>query len=258
MKRTFADEAKSIINKYSKREEDKWANKSKELELKLLMQKQEATGMTNSADKKLANGGWIFDAMQFAPIAYNAIQGLTPEQKLKSGDYMVNDQVTPYDVSFAPQEQAMLSSTRALNKDILSTGNKSAGDIIRNLRGSQTQYRQGISGLANQEQMLEGQLKMSADQFNIGNKQQNAARRFTVDDWNARSKAAKQNMLGTATSQLAQYGQGKRSDMTGMNLINSILGGEYTMDINGNLIRKKKKQSLDEEILNDNFTVDGK
>lgn len=261
MAQTYADVAKSIINKYSKRLDndgvDKWAQKSKELELKLLMDKQEATGKTNSNKKQFANGGnWAYDAMQFAPIVYNTIQGLTPEQKLNSADYEVSANIQPYDINYAPQYQALKSSANSLNKQIMNTGNKSTGDIIRNLRGTNTSYGQQASALAAQEQMQKGQLKMGADQFNTGVKQQNASTRFSVADWNARSNANRQNFLGTATSQVAQYGQGKNSDQTGMNLINSILGGDYEMDANGNLIRKKKKQTLDESILNDDFTLD--
>lgn len=244
--KTYADIAKSIIAKYEKRGEDTYAQKSKEFELKHLMGQQETTGQTNSGGqfgkggKMYKNGGaWAYDAMQFAPVAYNLVQGLLPEKQLNSQDYQVPANIKPYEVDYAPERQQLESSKNALNTEIMNTGNKSTGDIIRNLRASDTSYRNNLSQIYNQQGQQNAAIDMQTKQFNTGIKQQNASTRFAVDDWNQKSYAAKQNMLGSAATNLGAYGQGKASDQTGMNLITSILGEDWDY-VNGKLVKRKK------------------
>jgi hypothetical protein len=177
------------------------------------------------------------DALSLAPVAYNAIQGMMPEDRLKAGDYQTKKTLTPYELNYAPAKQEALSSNRALNKDILSTGNKSVGDIIRNLRGSRQGYMNQVSDITSKEQMGNAALKMQADQGNIAIDQSNKSIAFSVDDWNAKSKAARINMLGEAATQLAQFAQGKKGDKVTINAINYMLQN-YTFDANGNLTYK--------------------
>lgn len=330
-KKTYADIAQQIINKYSKRgDADIWANQAKEMQLKQLMNKQEAEReRMGLVDKSvMANGGKMkydgygvssflpegeeiniptdqgiydvnvgtipgtypvytnpnqviptkvapaddytnrdfdikaseilagnnigsatiskdgqnskfnyLDVLSLAPVAYNAIQGMLPEQKLKASDYQVTDRIKPYKLNYDPAKQEALSSNRALNREIMNTGNKSVGDVIRNLRGSRLDYNKQVSDITSKEQMGNAAIDMQAQQANIGIDQSNKSIKFSVDDWNAKSKAARINMLGEAATQLSQFAQGKKTDKVTINAINSMLSN-YMFDMNGNLVYK--------------------
>lgn len=325
--KSYADIAQKIINKYAKRgDSDVWANTAKEMQLKQLMNKQEAerermglvdkpqmkfggkmkydgfeetqflqnnpeqygpvgsrsynlfnglvgddnngyddnyssnfqasveTGQpiyneqttnnyspifsTTTAEKSGQNAKFNYlDALSLAPVGYNLYQGLTKEQRLNPKDYQVNQRIKPYTLNYDPLRREALSSNRALNKDILSTGNKSVGDIIRNLRGSRRGYLNQVSDITAKEQMGNAAIDMQAQQGNVGIEQFNKSTKFSVDDWNAKSKAARINMLGAAAEQLGQFAQGKKNDKVTINAINSMLSN-YAFDSSGNLVYK--------------------
>ena len=304
-KKTYADIAQQIINKYSKRgDADILANQAKEMQLKQLMNKQNvdksvmeyggikdgktqfldpntfgasgtrsrnlfdslndgtyfepkfdenyssdfsanlagASTTDNNQQLSIQNDGHnskfnYLDALSLAPVAYNAIQGMLPEQKLKASDYQVTDRIKPYKLNYDPAKQEALSSNRALNREIMNTGNKSVGDVIRNLRGSRLDYNKQVSDITSKEQMGNAAIDMQAQQANIGIDQSNKSIKFSVDDWNAKSKAARINMLGEAATQLSQFAQGKKTDKVTINAINSMLSN-YMFDMNGNLVYK--------------------
>jgi hypothetical protein len=202
----------------------------------LPLEQQSSGSMTAEKSGQTSKFNYL-DALSLAPVAYNAIQGMMPEDRLKAGDYQTKKTLTPYELNYAPAKQEALSANRAETRAILSTGNKSVGDIIANIRGSRRGYNDAISNITAKEQMGNAALKMQADTTNIGIDQSNKSIAFSVDDWNAKSKAARINMLGEAATQLSQFAQGKKGDKVTINAINSMLQN-YTFDSNGNLTYK--------------------
>lgn len=192
---------------------------------------------------------YLMDAAGLAPVAYNLYQGLKKEDRLNPKDYQVNQRIQPYKLNYDPAKNAALSSNRALDKEIMNTGNKSTADIIANLRGSRTGYNQQVSDIVSKEQMGNAAINMQAQQANIGIEQSNKSTKFAVDDWNAKSKAARINMLGEAATQLSQFAQGKKSDKVTMNAINSMLNN-YVFDMNGNLRFKDSNRLVPQDEAN--------
>lgn len=191
-------------------------------------------------------------AAQYAPIAYNTAMGISsmfqkPTQ-LNYEDYINNDQINAPKMNVDPQLRATEQEIAAGQKGIKNIGGAAYLKTIGALANQGAAARAGI--YANEEN-IDNQMQMQADQINMQNKSNNNRFKFSVDDWNARARTAKQQQIGdyfgTAVGQAAQIAQadtGNKLSTMYNNIVAPDFQGKaaYTSVADQYLNRKKKQQ----------------
>jgi hypothetical protein len=142
-----------------------------------------------------------------APAAYNIGMGLFGKpSKLNQEDFKNKSKVTPYKANIYPQlneaNLAYNSAERAL-KD-MSPG---AGAYLTNRSNLANNRAKAISSILANKENVDAQTQMQADLQNAQINANNMGNKLAIEQFNAQSKAAKQNMLGKGLEQLGQMAQ---------------------------------------------------
>lgn len=196
----------------------------------------------------------VNQAGQLVPVAYNTAMGIgTMFQKptqLKYEDYMNKSKLNAYKMNINPQLRAVDESSVGARKGW--KAGSSGGTYLTGLNNLANQSAMSKAQLYANKENTDNQLQMQADQFNIGLESQNKGQRFQIDDWNARSKAAKQatidKYLSTAVTQVGQISRANREDQLGMEYAR-LAGPDVAKGLDSynpywfNMKEKKKKDS---------------
>ena len=170
---------------------------------------------TGSNSTGLSEGGDGFNmnnALQLAPIAYNAIRGLQKPQQLNHEDYQ-----NPYEsetrrlmrnrnVDFKPIRDEIQDTYRGGLRNV-GSGQKSSGAVLS-----------GKVGLFGSKMNALAKARMNADVVNQGYRGEEASTlanlganraktKLGITDYNARALAAKNSYLGQAAQDTGEYGQ---------------------------------------------------
>lgn len=146
-----------------------------------------------------------------APIAYNLGMGLfSKPMQLKAEDYLNKSRVTPYKVNVDPQLNETRLAYNAAEKGIRNAAPGSGAYLtnranLANLRSKST--KDVLAGKEN----ADAQLQMQADLQNAQLEAQSRGTKFAIDDWNAKSKAAKQKFLTKAIEQMGTLSQNSQA-----------------------------------------------
>jgi len=186
-----------------------------------------------SRGSKMAGG--IGAAAQLAPALYNIGQGLfgKPEQ-LDPQDYMNTAGMAA--ASRARKRRFNIDPQLAANRRNFNIGRRNTvnasrtrGELLSNLAVGTAGKAQADSAAYAQKQNIENQYGMQGDQLASQVGAQNASTAFSVQDYNARSRAAQQNLTGAGLAQLSGIAQqagrdrGMRgADQTRLNLLSGI------------------------------------
>jgi hypothetical protein len=136
-----------------------------------------------------------------APGIANIAMGLGKDDKLKL------DRVDPISAKYISLDESRKANERLLAAQQDATknvaGNAGGGNYLANMQASYLNYLQGLSGIDQQEQNTNAQIGNQVAAQNAQIAAQNAQLGFREQDYDARTKAAKQNMIGTGIGQIA-------------------------------------------------------
>ena len=163
-----------------------------------------------------ALGGAKFDAtsaLQLAPAIYNIGQGLFGKPDLQDPSDYSNTlglaeaaklKGRKYDV-----DPELRASRRAFDtgRRNLRSAARSRGELLSGYAGLSAREAGAEADIYSRKQNIENQYASEAAQAYMGLGAQEAANRARVDDYNARARAAQQNLLGTGLSQVSQIAQ---------------------------------------------------
>jgi len=154
----------------------------------------------------------LLDYARLAPAAANLIQGLKKPDRLNPKDYQIAQRVSPGTYDIEPLLRDNVRTAAATQDAARSATMGNAGAYLANLSNIQASKGELDSKAHSVKQTQEGQWRMAADQANAGIEGQNAQMRFTVDDWNMASKAAREAMLSEAASNVGAYADSRLQD----------------------------------------------
>lgn len=141
--------------------------------------------------------------IQAAPMAYNLWQGLKKEDRLNPQDYMNRDKVNPYKMNIDPQLNAINRSVAGAQKNMANVGAGNAGQYFANMGNTVNQAAAATDKIQTNAENANAQNQMRADLANQQAAGMDNQMKFRIDDWNARSKQAKEAHLGQFANQLA-------------------------------------------------------
>jgi hypothetical protein len=145
-----------------------------------------------------------------APGIANIAMGLGKDDKLKL------DRVDPISAKYISLDESRKANERLLAAQQDATknvaGNAGGGNYLANMQATYLKYLQGMSGIDQQEQNANAQIANQTAARNAQIAAQNAQLGFREQDYDARTKAAKQNMIGTGIGQIADVYQGNQQN----------------------------------------------
>jgi hypothetical protein len=145
------------------------------------------------------------------PAIYNIGRGIFGKvDQLDAKDYQSKARISPYEMNVDPQ---LAAAQRAYSTAMQATRNAApgAGSYLATLGNLATQKQQSIKDLYAQKENFDKAQKLEADKFNAQVEQGNMAQDLAIQQYNAQAKAAKQNMLATGLSQVADVAAGLTS-----------------------------------------------
>ena len=146
-----------------------------------------------------------------APIAYNLGMGLfSKPTQLKAEDYINKSRVTPYKVNVDPQLNETRLAYNAAEKGIRNAA-PGSGAYLTNRANLANLRSKSIKDVLAGKENADAQLQMQADAQNAQLEAQSRGTKFAIDDWNAKSKAAKQKYLQKAIEQMGTLSQNSQA-----------------------------------------------
>jgi hypothetical protein len=145
-----------------------------------------------------------------APGIANIAMGLGKDDKLKL------DRIDPISAKYISLDESrkanerLLAAQQAATKNV--AGNAGGGNYLANMQATYLKYLQGMSGIDQQEQNANAQIGNQTAAQNAQIAAQNAQLGFKEQDYAARTKAAKQGMIGTGIGQIADVYQGNQQN----------------------------------------------
>jgi hypothetical protein len=140
---------------------------------------------------------------RLAPIAYNLWQGLTPEDRLRAGDYTIDQKLDPATLNIDPILRRNQEGFSAMQNNIASASAGSGGTYLSNIAQAQLNKQKGDSDAYINKSNYDEQQRVDADKFNIGLDQYNRQTTQNIDDWNMRSKANRMSHFSDAAYNIA-------------------------------------------------------
>lgn len=153
----------------------------------------------------------LLAAASALPALYNIGRGMFGKvDQLDAKDYQSRARISPYEMNVDPQ---LAAAQRAYSTAMQAAKNASpgAGSYLATLGNIATQKQQAIKDLYAQKENFDKAQKLEADKFNAQVEQGNMAQDLAIQQYNAQAKAAKQNMLATGLSQVADVATGLTS-----------------------------------------------
>jgi hypothetical protein len=185
--------------------------------LKYLKNKQEGlkyenpdTLKYNTRETNYLKPTFLENVLAASPGIANIGMGLSKADKLKL------DRVDPISAKYINLDESrkanerLLAAQQAATKNV--AGNAGGGNYLANMQATYLKYLQGMSGIDQQEKNVNAQIGNQTAAQNARIAAQNAQLGFREQDYDARTKAAKQNMIGTGIGQIADVYQGNRQN----------------------------------------------
>ena len=153
---------------------------------------------------------FLENVLAASPGIANIGMGLSKADKLKL------DRVDPISAKYINLDESrkanerLLAAQQAATKNV--AGNAGGGNYLANMQATYLKYLQGMSGIDQQEQNANAQIGNQTAAQNARIAAQNSQMGFREQDYDARTKAAKQNMIGTGIGQIADVYQGNRQN----------------------------------------------
>ena len=145
-----------------------------------------------------------------APGIANIAMGLGKDDKLEL------DRIKPISAKYIDLDESRKSADRlyAAQQDATRNvaGNTGGGNYLSNMQASYLNYLQGLSGIDQQEQNTNAQIGNQTAAQNAQIAAQNSQMDFREQDYDARTKAAKQAMIATGIGQIADTYQGNQQN----------------------------------------------
>lgn len=145
-----------------------------------------------------------------APGIANIAMGLEKDDKLEL------DRIKPVSAKYISLDESRKANERLLAAQQDATknvaGNAGGGNYLANMQATYLKYLQGMSGIDQQEQNANAQIGNQTAAQNAQIAAQNAQLGFKEQDYAARTKAAKQGMIGTGIGQIADVYQGNQQN----------------------------------------------
>jgi len=181
-----------------------------EEEYKSRLQKLLTSQTDNNKDLRVKETGASF-AGKYAPVAYNLAKGLFDKQtKRKATDYFENVAIPKLNIDsqLRATEQAYAGANNAI-KDIASTG----GSYLANRIASAGQEAHARADLHTQKENYDNTMAAEMGKYNTSGR---VNAKLAADDFNLRSKAAKDAFTQQGLSQLSQIATSNEQNKLGM------------------------------------------
>lgn len=183
------------------------------------------------------------------PAAYNLGAGIFGKaQQLNPKDYMIPEDITPYEYNINPQLTAA-NRTYAQAQEAFRNASMGGGDYMANMQQLANQRNQTIDELYANKQNLDAAQVQAAKTANKEIQTANLDRQIEIENYNRLSKAAKQELLKTGLGQLADIGknaESKKLDLAYIKAVAPELSGNISYSSLGEQILeylKKQKKS---------------
>jgi hypothetical protein len=174
------------------------------------------------------------------PAAYNLGAGIFGKaEQLDPREYMIPEDITPYEYNINPQ-LAAANQTYAQAQDAFRNASMGGGDYMANMQQLANSRNQTIGELVANKQNLDAAQIQAAKTANKEIQTANLERRMGIEDFNRLSKAAKQGLLQTGLTQLADIGKNAESKKLDLAYIKAV-----APELSGNI----SYSSLGEQIL---------
>jgi len=164
----------------------------------------------NTRETNYLKPTFLENVLAASPGIANIGMGLSKADKLKL------DRVDPISAKYINLDESrkanerLLAAQQAATKNV--AGNAGGGNYLANMQATYLKYLQGMSGIDQQEQNANAQIGNQTAAQNARIAAQNSQIGFREQDYDARTKAAKQNMIGTGIGQIADVYQGNRQN----------------------------------------------
>ena len=172
---------------------------------------------------------------KYASSIYNIAKSFDKPQKLNAQDYTV-PYVNPQQVSYKSMINDAKSQGAAMLKASKS-GNLGSQGVINRMRAASSSVNREIGKIREAEETTNAQLRGEAARMNADIAAKNAQLKFGVDDWNAKSLAAKDSYMGEGMKDLQNISYYSQRDRNQFNLdgyYKNFVGSNYYMlDENG-------------------------
>lgn len=172
---------------------------------------------------------------KYASSIYNIAKSFDKPQKLNAQDYTV-PYVNPQQVSYKSMINDAKSQGAAMLKASKS-GNLGSQGVINRMRAASSSVNGEIGKIREAEETTNAQLRAEASRMNADIAAKNAQLKFGVDDWNAKSLAAKDSYMGEGMKDLQNISYYNQRDRNQFNLdgyYKNFAGSNYYMlDENG-------------------------
>jgi hypothetical protein len=163
----------------------------------------------------------LLDAARLVPIAANLLAG-SKHDTLDKNDYRVKSRIKPGRYNINPLLDQNKSDFVQTQGQMRESAGGSGGTYLANLQalfaGKTKANTQAYATKENAETQMDIQAQMANADIEGRNRQQD----FSVDDWNARSKAAAKNLQMTAAGQVGEYADAKVNEAFMEAYLNSL------------------------------------
>lgn len=164
-------------------------------------------GLTNANQDLRVQQTPLEAGAEALPVAYNIGMGLFGKTgNLNIDDYIMNNQIEAPKMNINPQVR-QAEQSYATSADSIKNASPSGGAYMTNLQQLANSRNQTMGQIYTNKENIDAQNQMQADQFNASMEANNNQTRFQVEDYNARAKGAKQQMLSTGLTQAADIGR---------------------------------------------------
>jgi hypothetical protein len=168
------------------------------------------------------NQGLLSGAAMAVPAAYNLGAGIFGKaEQLDPREYMIPEDITPYEYNINPQ-LAAANQTYAQAQEAFRNASMSGGDYMANMQQLANARNTDIGELYTNKQNLDAAQVQAAKTANKEIQTANLERKMGIEDFNRLSKAAKQGLLQTGLTQLADIGKNAESKKLDLAYIKAV------------------------------------
>lgn len=155
-------------------------------------------------------------ALNLAPAVYNTATGIFGKVKqLNPEDYMVKSNVKAPLIDITPQERAAQQTYAAAQSGLAGAG-PGAGAYMTNMQNLASMRNAALGEMYTKKANIDAANQFEADKFNTQLTASNADKRFAIEDYNNRAKAAKTAMLQEGLKQFAGYSDAQTQNQIAM------------------------------------------
>lgn len=155
-------------------------------------------------------------ALNLAPAVYNTATGIFGKVKqLNPEDYMVKSNVKAPLIDITPQERAAQQTYAAAQSGLTGAG-PGAGAYMTNMQNLANMRNAALGEMYTKKANIDAANQFEADKFNTQLTASNADKRFAIEDYNNRAKAAKTAMLQEGLKQFAGYSDAQTQNQIAM------------------------------------------